>query len=146
MRLVTDKPGERPVIWEWMNKRTRLPWSTDLRCIASMRSDGSIASAVAYNAWSPSACWMHVAFENEHGLTKQLWGTAFRYPFIDCGVEAVYGLTPKTLEEALSMNERLGFRRVAETVDCVMFEMRADECRWLKGVKNGRQGQGSGTT
>lgn len=82
---------------------------------------------------------MHVAFDSGHALTRQLWQAAFTYPFIDCGKEAVYGLTPKHLLEALKMNERLGFRRIAETVDCVMFEMKADECRWLKGVKHGRQ-------
>lgn len=140
MKLVTDKPGEYPVVWEWMHKRTRLPWSSDLRAIAAMRDDGTIASAVAYNAWTHSSCWMHVAFDGQHGVTRALWRAAFRYPFIDCGVEAVYGLTPKTLEEALRMNERLGFRRIAETVDCVMFEMRHDECRWIKENAHGRQG------
>ncbi len=141
MKLVTDKPGERPIVWEWMHRRTRLPWSSDLRCIASMRDDGSIACAVGYNAWTMSSCWMHVAFDNEHSLTRELWRVAFRYPLVDCGMEAVYGLTPKALPEALAMNERLGFRRIAETVDSVMYEMRADECRWLKGVKDGRQRQ-----
>lgn len=139
MKLATDQPGQYPVIWEWMNRRTRLPWSSDLRCIASMRDDGTIASAVAYNGWGEKSCWMHVAFDNEHGLTRQLWMAAFEYPFVQCGKEAIYGLTPKHLDEALRMNRKLGFRQVAETVDAVMFEMKADECRWLKGVKDGRQ-------
>lgn len=141
MKLVTDKSGERPVVWEWMHRRTRLPWSSDLRCIAAMRDDGSIACAVGYNAWTMSSCWLHVAFDNEHSLTRGLWRVAFSYPFVDCGMEAVYGLTPKALPEALGMNEKLGFRRIAETVDSVMYEMRADECRWLKGVEHGRQRQ-----
>jgi hypothetical protein len=138
-KLATDKPGDEPIIWQWMNKRTRLPWSSDLRCIAAVRDDGTIASAVAYNAWTLSSCWMHVAFDNEHSLTRGLWRAAFEYPFVTCGKEAVYGLTPKHLEDAVRMNRKLGFREIAETVDCVMFEMKADECRWLKGVKDGRQ-------
>jgi hypothetical protein len=140
MRLVTDKPGEQPVIWEWMNRRTRLPWSSDLRCIAAMRDDGTIASAVGYNAWTECACWMHVAFDNEHSLTRDLWREAFKYPFVECGKDAVYGLTPKNLDDAVKMNRKLGFREVAQTVDCILFEMKADECRWLKGVNHGRQG------
>ena len=146
MKLVTDRPDEFPLVWQWMNKRTRLPWSNDLRTIGCMRDDGSIACAVAFNAWTYSACWIHVAFDTTHSLTRSLWRAAFTYPFIDCGMEAVYGLTPKGNEEALAMNERLGFRRIAETVDCIMFEMRADECRWLKGVKDGRQRQSTCTT
>lgn len=141
MRLVTDQSEQYPVIWRWMNKHTRLPWSTDLRTIASMRDDGTIACAVGFNAWTHSSCWMHVAFDSPHSLTRQLWRAAFEYPFVTVGVEAVYGLTPKDLPDALNMNEKLGFRRIAETVDCIMFEMQADECRWLKENAHGRQGK-----
>lgn len=135
MRLVTDQPGKPAVVWQWMNKRTRLPWSSDLRCIASMRDDGTIACAVAYNAFTYHSCWMHVAFESEHTVTRQLWRAAFEYPFIDCGLDAVYGLTPKGNEEALAMNKKLGFKQIAETVDCVMFELKADDCRWINRFK-----------
>jgi len=146
MKLVTDQPGQPPLVWEWLHKRTRLPWSSDLRCIGTMRDDGTISAAVGYNCWTDLACWMHVAFDTEHAVTRKLWQAAFEYPFVQCGKEAVYGLTPKHIESALAMNERLGFRRVTETVDCVMFEMRADECRWLKGVNHGRQRLSTATT
>lgn len=139
MKLATDKPNEFPLIWQWMNKRVRLPWSTDLRTIACVRDDGSIACAVGFNAWTMSSCWLHVAFDTPHSLTRSLWRAAFKYPFIDCGMEAVYGLTPKGNDEALAMNRKLGFRQVAETIDCVMFEMKADECRWTKENAHGRQ-------
>jgi len=138
MKLVTDQPGSPPVIWEWMNRQTRLPWSSDLRCIAAMRDDGTIACAVAFNAWTEQACWMHAAFDHEHALTRSLWRAAFEYPFITCGKSAVYGLTPKHLEEALKMNRKLGFKEIAQTIDCVMFEMKVEDCRWLKGAKHGR--------
>lgn len=139
MPLATDKPNEFPLIWQWMNKRTRLPWSSDLRTIASVRGDGTIACAVGYNAWTTSSCWMHVAFDHQHSITRELWRAAFDYPFNQCGMEAVYGLTPKHLEDALKMNRKLGFRQIAETIDCVMFEMRHDECRWIKENAHGRQ-------
>lgn len=146
MRLVTDQPEQYPVIWQWLNKRINLPWSTDLRSMAVMRDDGTIACAVGYNAWTSNACWMHVAFDGPHGVKRDLWRAAFEYPFVKVGLEAVYGLTPKNLDDALKMNERLGFRRIAETIDCVMFEMKADECRWLKGVKHGRQSISTSST
>lgn len=146
MQLVTDQPDQYPVIWQWLNKRINLPWSTDLRTMAVMREDGTIACAVGFNAWTPNACWMHVAFDGPHGVKRSLWRSAFEYPFVKVGLEAVYGLTPKNLDDALKMNERLGFRRIAETIDCVMFEMKSDECRWLKGVKHGRQSISTSST
>lgn len=138
MKLTTDLPGQRPVIWEWMNRRTGLPMSQDLRCIAVMRDDGTIATAVGYNCWTEESCWMHMAFDGEHSLTRSMLRAAFEYPFIECGRRAVYGLTPKRLTEAVSINRKFGFRQIAETIDCVLFEMRHDECRWLKGAKNGK--------
>jgi hypothetical protein len=27
MQLVTDKPGQPPIVWEWMHRRAKLPWS-----------------------------------------------------------------------------------------------------------------------
>lgn len=139
MKLVTDQAGQPPVIWQWLNRKVKLPWSSDLRTVAAMREDGTIAAAVGYNAWTENACWMHVAFDTPHSLTRDLWRAAFEYPLVHCGKEAVYGLTPKNFDEALKLNERLGFRKIAETIDCVMFEMRHDECRWIKEKEHGRK-------
>lgn len=139
MQLVTDKPGEPPVVWEWLHKRTNLPWSSDLRCLAAMRDDGTIATAVAYNAWTDNSCWMHVAFDSPHAFTREFRRAAFDYVFTQCGKHAVYGLTPKKLSAAVSFNRKIGFRQVCETVDCIMFEMKADECRWIKEKSHGRQ-------
>lgn len=139
MRLVTDQPGQPPVVWEWLHKRTKLPWSSDLRCIGTMRDDGTISAAVAYNAWTFSSCWMHVAFDSPHAMSRKIIRSAFNYPFIQCGMEAVYALIQSGNDECLSMCDKLGFRRIAKTVDGVMFEMIADECRWLKESEYGRQ-------
>jgi RimJ/RimL family protein N-acetyltransferase len=140
MILATDRQDDEPVIWNWLRKRTMLPWSTDLRCIGILRPDGEIAGAVGYNGWSEQSCWMHVALDTQHSLNRTLIRAAFDYPFNQAGRVAVYGLTPKSNAEALKLNEGLGFRRIGQTCDGVIFEMRHDECRWLKGAKHGRQG------
>lgn len=140
MRLVTDQTGYAPVVWEWMNKRNALPWSTSLRTVGLMRDDGSIAGAIGFDSWAPSSCWMHIALDNKHCFSKSLLRAAFDYPFVKCGVDAVYGLTSKTLTEAIRFNEKIGFSRLAETVDCVIFEMKAKDCRWiLQGEKHGQE-------
>jgi|GEM_PF-2377125 len=139
MKLVTDHANQEPVVWNWLRKRTMLPWSTDLRCIGIMRDDGSLAAAVGFNGWSEHAVWMHVAFDSQHSLTRDLLREAFHYPMMMCGRDAVYGLTPKRFEDAIRLNEKLGFRRIAETCDGIIFEMTRDECRWLKGSSYGRK-------
>lgn len=132
MKLVTDKQGDPPVIWEWMARQTQIPWSTDLRTIAAIRDDGSIAAAVAFGSWTPESCFMHVAFDTPHSLTKGLLKAALEYPFKSIGVKAVYGLTPKDFDRAIKFNKRIGFKQIAETVDCVLLELRREDCRYLK--------------
>lgn len=137
MQLVTDKVGERPVIWEWMARLNNVPWSSDLRTIGLMRSDGSVAAAVGYNGWQTDSCFMHVAFDSAHSMTRALLRAAFKYPFIDCGKSAVYALIGKENDECLRLVKKLGYREFCQTVDCVMFEMKAAECRWIKEKEHG---------
>ena len=75
---------------------------------------------------------MHVAFDNPHSMTRDLMRAAFKYPFIECGKDAVYALPYKDNEDALRFIPKMGFKELAKTVDCVMFEMKADDCRWIK--------------
>lgn len=132
MRLVTDKPGEHPVIWEWMSRHVGLPWSSDLRTIGVMREDGTIAAAVGFNSWTHESCWMHVAFDGPHSMTRDLIRAAFKYPFKDCGKAAIYALPYADNDEAIRFIPKMGFKELARTVDCVMFEMKAEDCRWIK--------------
>lgn len=138
MKLVTDKPGEPPVVWQWMHRRTKVPWSSDLRTIGVMRGDGTIAAAVGFNGWQDQSCWMHVAFDTAHSLTRDLLRAAFQYPFVLSGKAAVYALIDQSNDECLRLVRKLGYREIVKTIDCVMFEMRHDECRWLKEEKNGQ--------
>jgi len=140
MKLVTDKQGQYPLVWEWLNKRSRLPWSTDLRIVGLMRDDGTIAAAVGYNNWTHESCWMHVAFDNPRCMTRTLIREAFEYPFTKCGMHAVYVMAPKSADDVQRLVMKLGYQPVSETVDGLMFEMKHDECRWLSEKEHGQQG------
>lgn len=138
MKLVTDAADQYPLVWEWMHRRTKLPWSSDLRTIASMRADGTISAAVGFNGWQDKSCCMHVAFDSAHALGKQLLRAAFEYPFQRAGKTAVYAQIDSGNDECLRLVRKLGYREIFRTVDCVMFEMRHDECRWIKELEHGQ--------
>lgn len=138
MKIVTDKPGQPPIVWQWLHRKVKMPWSSDLRVVAAMREDGSIAGAVGYNGWQTDSCFMHVAFDSPHSFTRDLLRASFYYPFIQSGKEAVYALIDKGNDECLRLVGKLGYREVYRTVDCVMFEMKAGECRWIKEKEYGQ--------
>ena len=79
MQLVTDKPGQPALVWQWLSERNHIPWSSDLRTIGLMREDGTVAGAVGYANWTRKSCFMHVAFDSPHSLTRQLLRAAFKY-------------------------------------------------------------------
>lgn len=138
MILVSDKPGQPPILWDWMHKMNKVPWSSDLRTIGLMRSDGSIAAAVGFNGWQSDSVFMHVAFDTAHSMTRDLLRAAFYYPFIQCGKAAVYALIGKENDECLKLVKKLGYRPISKTVDCEMFEMFSEECRWIKEKAHGK--------
>jgi L-amino acid N-acyltransferase YncA len=138
MRLVTDIPGQPPVLWNWMHGHNQVPWSSDLRVVGLMRDDGSIAAAVGFNGWQTDSCFMHVAFDTPHSLTRNLLRAAFDYPFNKCGKSAAYALIGKENSECLRLVRKLGYREACQTIDCVMFEMLSGECRWIKEKEHGQ--------
>jgi len=138
MKIVTDKQGEPPLVWQWLNKQTNLPWSTDLRVIGLMRDDFTFAAAIGYNGWvEDSCCFIHLAFDTPRSMTRELIREAFSYPFKT--VDVIYGMTPITKENILAFNRRMGFREIHRTNHFVLQEMRKEECRWLKGVARGQR-------
>lgn len=138
MKLVTDTPGTPPVLWQWMHQRNQVPWSSDLRTIGLLRDDGSVAAAVGFNGWQTDSCFMHVAFDTSHSMTRDLLRAAFHYPFVKCGKGAVYALIGKENDECLRLVRKLGYREIQQTIDCVMFEMLSGNCRWIKEKKHGQ--------
>jgi hypothetical protein len=140
--IYTDKPGQHPVLYQFLFEHTNIPWSTDLRVIGTMRDGLAPTAVVGYNCWVGDGVFMHVAFENAHALTRELLREAFVYPFITCGKRVIYGLTPITNEVAIRFNRKIGLKEVYRTPDFVLFSMTRDECRWL----NGRQERSSSGT
>ena len=137
MKIVTDKEGEKPLVWQWLNQRTNLPWSTDLRTIGLLRDDFTFAAAVGYNSWVGDSCFIHMAFDTPRSMTRELIREAFSWPFEK--VSVIYGLTPITKEHVLAFNRRMGFRELHRTDHFVLQEMRVEDCRWIKESEHGRQ-------
>jgi RimJ/RimL family protein N-acetyltransferase len=70
--------------------------------------------------------------DSAHSLSKQFLRAVMSYPFDTVGVRAIYGLTPRDLDRAIRFNKKIGFKEIAETVDCVLLELRREDCRFLK--------------
>jgi hypothetical protein len=127
--IVTDLAGERPVVWEWLHQRTAIPWATDLRVIAWMSpADGTITMATAFEGFFPGGCFMHTAADRP--LVRSYVQAVFGYGFDHCS--NLYGITPNKFPKAHALNTRLGFCKIANVGDAVLYGMHYSQCRWLK--------------
>ena len=59
------------------------------------------------------------------------------YAFVQCSVDVLVGVVNSNDSETMSIDERLGFRRVATLEgyfpdgDQIVYQMKRDECRWI---------------
>lgn len=138
--IYTDRPGDHPLLFEFLAKKTALPWSTDLRVIGTLKMTAqgvAPGAAVGYNWWVDEGVFMHVAFYDAHSLTKELLSEAFIYPFIKCDRRVVYVMAPITNEAVIRFSKRVGFEEILRSSTFVLLQMKRGDCRWINGKKRG---------
>jgi len=82
----------------------------------------------------------HVAgFGYPRWITRELLHHTFAYPFLQLGVQRIFGQVPADNAEALAFDLHLGFRQIARIpkvfeggVDDIVVCMERDECRYLR--------------
>jgi hypothetical protein len=140
--IVTDRPGDPRIIFQWVAERARLVWSTDVQAIGEIRGDRIIAGVV-YDGFLGGCCQMHQAIEGR--MSRDFVHAAFHYPFVQLGLNCVLGIVAESNAAALKMDRHLGFKTLCRIKhggrggeDILLMEMRREDCRFL----GGRYGQG----
>lgn len=121
----------------WLEERTGAVLTRGARGIAAVDESG-VRGVVAFDGWTPNAVQAHMAVDTPVAW-RALLRPVFAYPFEECGRKLMLGIIPADNARSVRMTERLGFRlayRVADGwadgVDLLCYEMRRDECRWLR--------------
>lgn len=100
--------------------------------------DGELMGGVVYQRYTHTSILMHVASFMPNWLCRDFLWLAFHYPFVQLGVERVFGLVHEHNEDALRFDQKLGFevetriRKVYPDGDQIILVMERDKCRWLK--------------
>jgi RimJ/RimL family protein N-acetyltransferase len=82
---------------------------------------------------------MHVASWVPNWINRELLFTTFGYPFLQLGVERIFGQVPADNHEALRFDLNLGFKEIARIpkvfkggVDDIIVCMEKKNCRFLR--------------
>lgn len=111
------------------------------RAIEAVDANGRVRGMVGFDNWTKSACCLSIALDSPIAF-RSLLAHAFAVPFDDMGRTVVFVSVVSTNSRSLKLVRHVGFREVATAkdawdvgVDLVMFEMRREDCRWLKRKK-----------
>lgn len=142
--IVCDRPGDPPIVFDWVARRANLTYSGDTQAIGQMKDDGkTIVAGVVYNAFMGGCCQMHTAIDGR--ITRSFVHAAFHYPFVQLGLNCVLGVVVASNAEALKFDRKLGFKTLCRIrhggpggEDVLLLEMRREDCRFL-GERYGRR-------
>lgn len=124
-----------------------LPWALERIGIEAFRRDayslglereGVLVAVVVYDGFSRCDCNMHLASDGSgKWMNKAILAASFAYPFIQLRLNRVTGLVPAKNDEALKLNEHLGFVREGLCLkalpddDMVVMGLLRENCRWV---------------
>lgn len=126
----------------WLSERTGYAPSADFRSLVSVDDGGRVVGVVGFDRWTPGAVHMHVALATPIAA-RLLLPAAFAEAFAEGRLLAL-GEVRASNHRSLSLARHLGFREAHRIrngwdagEDVVLFEMRREDCRWLKEMLHG---------
>jgi hypothetical protein len=122
---------------EWAASRIGISLTGQAAGLSAVDGSGRTRGVVVFDGWTPSAAQVHLALDTPMAL-RCLIRRAFLYVFKAMGRQVLWMLLPAS-SPAAGLAESFGFRLAHEIRDgfavgdnvCV-FEMRREECRWLR--------------
>lgn len=126
----------------WLTERTGYVPGGDFRSLVAVDSHGRVRGLVGFDRWTPNAVHMHVALDAP-AAGRALLRAAFAEAFSE-GRALARGEVRAGNFRSIALAAHLGFREAhrirdgwAKGEDMVLFEMRREECRWLKETPHG---------
>lgn len=106
--------------------------------ISRVGDDGELLGGVIYQNFTHESIAMHVAGFRKDWVTRDLIWVCFHYPFVQLGVNRIFGQVPETNTKALEFDLWFGFK-ILTKIDgvfpdggVIVLVLEKDDCRWLK--------------
>jgi len=101
--------------------------------------DMGVLGGVLFKEWTGESFRLSAVGFDRGWLTRELLWCVFDYAFNQCGAKRVWTGTPDGNDQALRLNEHLGFKETVRVPGmypgnrCVILRMlERSDCRWLK--------------
>jgi RimJ/RimL family protein N-acetyltransferase len=144
MLVGTTTPELQELAAEILNKEIGVKPTSDLQAIFWANPDTKVIEwCVGFDSFLGKTCQIHVVNFNKKYTPRKLLSAVFEYAFNTAGRETLIGIVNSNNEQAMKYDQHLGFKEVHrfkgmhdDGGDLVIFEMKKDECRFIKELKD----------
>ena len=144
MLVGTTTQELRELAGEILNKEVGVKPTSDLQAIFWCNPETNVIEwCVGFDSFLGKTCQIHVVNFNKKYTPRKLLSAVFEYAFKTAGVETLIGIVNSNNEQAMKYDQHLGFKEAyrfegmhEDGGDLVVFEMKKDECRFIKELKD----------
>ena len=122
----------------WITSRLGSMQSPKFFAIEAVDASGTIHGMVGYDGWAENSVVMTIALDNP-ACFRSLLPMIFTFAFMDLNKGVALTTVASSNKRSMNLCERVGFRQIARVkdgislgVDYVFYEMRREDCRWIK--------------
>ena len=112
--------------------------SSKFFAIEAVDKNETIHGMVGYDGWAENSVVMTIALDNP-ACFRSLLPEMFTLAFMDLNKGVALTTVASTNKRSMNLCERVGFKQIARVkdgislgVDYVFYEMRREDCRWIK--------------
>lgn len=105
--------------------------------IARQGDDGELLGGVIYQNFTHESIAMHIAGFSKQWVNRELIWVCFHYPFVQLGVNRIFGQVPEWNTKALEFDLWFGFK-ILTKIDgvfpnggVIVLVLEKADCRWL---------------
>ena len=141
---------DESVIGPWVCERTGASWNSGRGTAIGKLRDGKLVAGALYEDWNGSNITCHIAGDAGWADATFL-SVIFDYPFNAIGAKMITAPVCSSNEKSIALVTKFGFNLEAKLHgatskgDLLLFTMRKNECKYLRG-KYGKKLQSTTTT
>jgi hypothetical protein len=101
-----------------------------------IEKDGELIGCSGYDRFFKTSIQQHICLKPGAKIPRIFWHVIAFYPFVQCGVDMLIGMTPSTNQEALRLAKKYGYveqSRIKGAVtggDLVIQTLHKENCKW----------------
>ena len=124
------------VLYEWLNERIGIPWSTDLRLLGRV-VDKNIVGVIGFCGFTGTACEVHFAGDRPGWLTRSMLRVAFGFAFRDLEQVMILARIPSDNVTSYRICRKLGFKLLVTIPGAHpdgslhILKMDREDCEWI---------------